>query len=86
MAAGAVAEGLVALPGRADLEAELEPDEERMADVLAALFDVGDEEDDRPDDVVRAEDWAAVRRFVAAARRGAGLPRRRNRPPGCCGP
>ena len=70
LAAGAVAEGLVALPGRADLEAELAPDEERMADVLAALLELGDEEDDRPDNVVRAEEWAAVRRFVAAARRG----------------
>lgn len=74
IAAGAVAEGLVALPRRADLEAELDPDEERMADVLAALVDVGDDEDDRPDLVVRAERWAVVRRFVAAARRGAGAP------------
>lgn len=74
IAAGAVAEGLVALPGRADLEAELEPDEERMADVLVALLALRDEEDDRPDVVVRAEDWAAVRRFVREARRGKGVP------------
>jgi hypothetical protein len=74
LAAGAVAEGLVALPGRADLEAELAPDEERMADVLAALVELGDEEDDRPDNVIRAEEWAAVRRFVATARRGAATP------------
>lgn len=74
VAAGAVVEGLVALPGRADLEAELAPDEERIADVRAALLELGEEEDDRPDNVVRAEEWAAVRRFVAAARRGAGAP------------
>jgi hypothetical protein len=73
VAAGAVAEGLVALPGRADLEAELEADDERAADVLVALLALGDERDDRPDAVVRAEDWAAVRRFVREARRGAGV-------------
>lgn len=74
VAAGAVAEGLVALPGRADLEVELEPDEERSADVLVALLALGEEEDDRPDVVLRAEAWAEVRRFVRDARRGTGLP------------
>ena len=74
IAAGAVAEGLVALPGRADLEVELKPDEEQMADVFAALLTLGDEEDDRPENVLRAEDWSAVRRFVQDARRGAGTP------------
>lgn len=74
VAAGAVAEGLVALPGRADLEAELRPDSERTAEVLAALLLLGEEADDRPDVDVRAEDWAAVRRFVREARRGSGAP------------
>jgi hypothetical protein len=74
VAAGAVAEGLVALPGRADLEAELVPDEGPMADVLAALLAIGEEDDDRPDVVLRAEDWAAVRRFVRDARRGSVVP------------
>lgn len=73
-AAGAVVEGLVALPRRADLEAELAPDPERMARVLAALLDLGKVEDDRPEVVLRAEDWTVVRRFVARARRGAGPP------------
>lgn len=74
LAAGAVAEGLVALPGRADLEAELDPDQERMADVLEALLALGDDQDDRPEVVLRADDWAEVRGFVRDARRGAALP------------
>ncbi|MCZ3388615.1 MAG: DUF4192 domain-containing protein [Actinomycetia bacterium] len=74
VAASAVAEGLVALPGRADLEAELEPDAGRMADVLVALLALGGEEGERPDVVLRAEDWAAVRHFVRDARRGVGVP------------
>lgn len=73
-AAGAVAEGLVALPGREDLEAELTPHPIGMAKVLTALGELGDAVDDRPDVVVRADDWAAVRRFVRRARRGAGPP------------
>lgn len=74
VAAGAVAEGLVALPGRADLEAELEADEPRMIEVLEAILAFGAVDDDRPDLVVRAEDWANVRRFVRDARRGGGVP------------
>ncbi len=73
-ATGAVAEGLVALPARADLEAELAPDLIGMANVLTSLIELGEVDDDRPDVVVRAEDWAAVRRFVRRASRGAGLP------------
>lgn len=71
-AVGAVAEGLVALPGRADLEAELAPDPIGMAKVRTALDELGAAVDDRPDVVVRADDWAVVRRFVRRARRGSG--------------
>lgn len=74
IAAGAVAEGLVALPGRAVLEAELEPDEQRMSEVFAELIALGGIEDDRPDVVLRAEDWTTVRRFVREASRGGGVP------------
>lgn len=73
-ATGAVAEGLVALPGRADLEAELAPDPIGMAKVLTSLIELGAVHDDRLEVVVRADDWAAVRRFVRQARRGAGPP------------
>ena len=72
VAAGAVAAGLVALPGRAALKAELEPDEERMAEVRQALLAMGNDEDDRPDVEVRAANWATVRCFVQDARRGRG--------------
>ncbi|MEO8106901.1 MAG: DUF4192 domain-containing protein [Actinomycetes bacterium] len=73
-AAGAVAEGLVALPRRSDLEAELAPDPIGTARVLTSLLELGDALDDRPDLVLRAADWAVVRRFVRRARRGAGRP------------
>jgi hypothetical protein len=73
-AVGAVAEGLVALPGRADLEAELQPDASGVAKVLTALQRLEETHDERPDVVVRAGHWAAVRRFVRLARRGAGPP------------
>lgn len=68
-AVGAVAEGLVSLPSRADLEAELDPDPTRMAEVARAL-DAGGEDTPlelRPEEL-RARDWARVRTFVRESR------------------
>lgn len=64
-AVGAVTEGLVCLPRRADLEAELAPDLARMAEVAQALDAAGEDTpvDLRPEEL-RAHDWARVRTFV----------------------
>jgi Domain of unknown function (DUF4192) len=65
VAVGAVAEGLVSLPRRSDLEAELAPLPVRVAEVSAELERA---EQGTPVDLsaeeVRARDWATVRRFV----------------------
>jgi hypothetical protein len=70
IAAGAVAEGLVALPSRRELEKELAPDPVAVRQVDDALYRWGVAElDEGPlaDTVVRARDWAAVRAFVRDA-------------------
>ena len=69
-AVGAVAEGLVSLPRRSDLEAELAPLPGRVVQVSGALERA---DHDRPVDLSpeehRARDWATVRRFVRECER-----------------
>lgn len=68
-ATGAVAEGLVTLPGREDLAAELMPLADETAAVALALGPARAAAEARSDPARRADEWATVRRFVRRSRR-----------------
>jgi Domain of unknown function (DUF4192) len=72
-AVGAVAEGLVSLAQRSDLEAELAPLPVRVAEVSGAL-DRADQEvpSGLSREELRARDWATVQRFVQESERRQG--------------